>query len=327
MASANQALEADANITNGENEDDFVSDTTSIESWIQEYRIENGRRYHSFGDKDYWGPNDEMAQQQLNLAHELFTKTFGGQLCLAPIPTRPIRVLDVGTGTGIWAIDFAVQYPEADIVGVDLSPIQPEWVPSNCRFEMDDIEREWIFPENHFDYIHVRTLVGGIAHWPSFYENCYRHLKAGGILEQAEYAAGMYSEDGSLKPDSAIATSGDFAKACFEKLGRSEGDLDIYATMQGRISQAGFQNVTLHKFRWPLGTWPKDKKMKELGRWASVHLDMGLEGYLMRLMTTLLGSTPEEVTQLCDDVRAQLKDRRTHAIWPMNVVIATKPVT
>jgi methylase of polypeptide subunit release factors len=38
------------------------------------------------------------------------------------------RVLDVGTGTGIWAIEMADAHPEAEIVGIDLSPIQPKWV-------------------------------------------------------------------------------------------------------------------------------------------------------------------------------------------------------
>lgn len=34
-------------------------------------------------------------------------------------------MLDVGTGTGIWAIQLAKQYPRSTVVGTDLSLIQP----------------------------------------------------------------------------------------------------------------------------------------------------------------------------------------------------------
>ena len=49
-----------------------------------------------------------------------------GYLHLAPL-RDPRRILDVGTGTGIWAIEMAEQYPEAAISGIDLSPVQPSW--------------------------------------------------------------------------------------------------------------------------------------------------------------------------------------------------------
>ena len=38
-------------------------------------------------------------------------------------PMQPTRILDVGTGTGLWAIDVADQIPSAHVVGVDLLPI------------------------------------------------------------------------------------------------------------------------------------------------------------------------------------------------------------
>lgn len=54
--------------------------------------------------------------------------TLDNRLGLAP-PNDPEakinRVLDLGTGTGIWAIDYADEHPEAKVIGVDLSPIQP----------------------------------------------------------------------------------------------------------------------------------------------------------------------------------------------------------
>lgn len=41
---------------------------------------------------------------QVHLVHEL---AFDGKLCLAPINPNPRNVLDIGTGRGDWAIDFA----------------------------------------------------------------------------------------------------------------------------------------------------------------------------------------------------------------------------
>lgn len=43
----------------------------------------------------------------------------------------PEQILDIGTGTGIWAIEMADMFPNAEVIGTDLSPIQPDWVPSN----------------------------------------------------------------------------------------------------------------------------------------------------------------------------------------------------
>jgi hypothetical protein len=50
------------------------------------------------------------------------------------------HILVVGTGTEIWAIDFADEHPEAHVIGIDLSPIQPLSVPPNVTFEIDDLK-------------------------------------------------------------------------------------------------------------------------------------------------------------------------------------------
>lgn len=47
-----------------------------------------------------------------------------GKLHFAPIET-PSKVLDIGTGTGIWAMDLGDEFPEAEVIGTDISPIQP----------------------------------------------------------------------------------------------------------------------------------------------------------------------------------------------------------
>jgi hypothetical protein len=51
-------------------------------------------------------PNDEQESDRLDILHALMLQVLDGKLYLAPISKTPQRVLDLGTGTGIWAIDF-----------------------------------------------------------------------------------------------------------------------------------------------------------------------------------------------------------------------------
>ena len=58
--------------------------------------------------------------------------------------------------TSIQAMDMADLFPMASVLGIDLSPIQPAFVPPNCAFEVDDLTMEWTFPDDEFDFIHIR---------------------------------------------------------------------------------------------------------------------------------------------------------------------------
>jgi len=86
---------------------------------------------------EYWGPNDDRQNNGLDIAHHFMVMLKGDRLFAAPMD-HPKRVLDIGTGTGIWAIDMADAYPSTEIVGTDISPIQPTWVPPNCTFHIED---------------------------------------------------------------------------------------------------------------------------------------------------------------------------------------------
>jgi hypothetical protein len=79
------------------------------------YPVENGRRYHAYREGRYLMPNDEKESDRLDLYHALMGKVLGGSLYLAPIGNSPQRVIDLCTGTGIWANDFADQFPSAEV--------------------------------------------------------------------------------------------------------------------------------------------------------------------------------------------------------------------
>lgn len=55
-------------------------------------------------------PDDEQEQERLDVKYAAIHLTYGNKLYFAPLED-PQNALDVGTGTGIWAIDFAEEFP------------------------------------------------------------------------------------------------------------------------------------------------------------------------------------------------------------------------
>lgn len=83
---------------------EYPQDSESIVSSVFNFGFENGRRYHKFREGRYQFPNDESEQAREDMKHAMMASLCGGKLFLAPIE-QPRKVLDLGTGTGIWAID------------------------------------------------------------------------------------------------------------------------------------------------------------------------------------------------------------------------------
>lgn len=93
-------------------------------------------------------------------------------------PSRP-QVLDVGYGTGIWAYEMALQYPNVDVVGIDLYNNQPERddeAVANASFltPVDFTQSDWGFREGTFDLIHMSQLCGCVPDWAQHYARVLR---------------------------------------------------------------------------------------------------------------------------------------------------------
>ena len=157
------AIEPDTGVPE---EDEFLADgwdatssaaSTSITSSIYAHAYENGRRYHAYKYGRYPIPNDDAEQNREDMKHVMMLELTNGKLFYAPIGENPQRIADIGTGTGIWALEVGDLYPGAEVLGLDLSPIQPHWVPPNVKFMVDDVEDEWLHGSN-WDFVHLRGM-------------------------------------------------------------------------------------------------------------------------------------------------------------------------
>ncbi|KAJ5890043.1 hypothetical protein N7504_010853 [Penicillium tannophilum] len=307
--------------------DDELSDLTSLSSSVLEFEYENGRRYCSTSLVSILAqplplilglahqlihkmPNDEEEQDRMDLTHHIWLMLLGGELYNAPIKSSPDNILDLGTGTGIWALDIAEKFPNAHVIGNDISPIQPSWVAPNIEFIVEDFESEWQFEQNYFDFVHARCLAGCVADWPGFLRRIYDHVKPGGYFESHESAVWARSDDGSLKQDSALMQWQQAINIAGDKSGR---ELNIYYKLKEWMVAAGFEDVTLSVYVLPFSPWPRDPSLKALGKYQAVQLQQAIDSYSLRLYTQVLGWSPD-VAQIHNAlVKQELRDKKLHA--------------
>ncbi|KAL5603809.1 hypothetical protein FOVSG1_006559 [Fusarium oxysporum f. sp. vasinfectum] len=305
--------------------DDRAVSTASISSTILQYRKLHGRTYHNFKTAEYWGPNDEQQNEGLDINHHMLDLALDNKLFLAPLKNAQ-TVLDVGTGTGIWAIDFADEFPEAEVTGIDLSPTQPTWVPPNCKFELDDASQDWTFPDNTFDYIHIRYMIGCFQDWSKLYRECFRCLKPGGWLEHLECSTHVQSDDGSLPADSVWAEWREIFACAGEKTGQTFEVIDDDNWIKW-MNEAGFSNIQRKMIKTPIGGWPADKKWKEVGQFNRVSLETGLEGFGLYMLTNVMDWEYNKVQVWLTRVREALKNKRYHGYSTWGNAWAQKPET
>ncbi|KAL1876834.1 hypothetical protein VTK73DRAFT_9136 [Phialemonium thermophilum] len=295
--------------------------TASLTSSVVDYPVEHGRRYHAFRSGVYCLPNDELELDRLDLTHALMTKGIGEKLYLAPIDGSKLhRILDIGTGTGIWAICMGDEFPNAEVLGNDLSAVQPEWVPPNVKFEIDDVESPWSH-QAPFDFIFCRYMAACILDWPKLVNSIYENLSPGGWAEFQDFDLQYYSEDGSLTKDHATYKWINTLLEAARKIGR---DPCPGVQLEDRVREAGFKNITHQKFRFPIGPWAKDPKLKEIGLYNLAQVTQGLEAFSLRLFCDALGWEKNEVLVLTSKVRKELKDPNLHAQFDFHVVYGQK---
>jgi SAM-dependent methyltransferase len=218
-----------------------------------------------------WWWDDSRPNGFADLQHQIWLKTLNGQLFTAPInlestTTEEVAfdVLDVGCGSGSWAIDLALRYPHLRILGVDITPpvLPDDTQTSNVTFLKADVEQDWYFAANtKFRYIHGRMLQSGIHDWPVLLQKCWKHLATDGWLELIDVEHPFRCD--SLPSDArAMPPFVRFGYAA-EEAWNSNG-LDYRATLkhEERFKALGFQSVSGRTLRWPLGSWEQAENEK-----------------------------------------------------------------
>lgn len=150
----------------------------------------------------------------------------------------------------------------------------------------------WEYSHN-FDFIHTRVTMGC---WSNFQtqiaEQAFRYLNPGGYFESHEIDHVLRCDDGTLREDSQLlAWISDLvvaSEACDRPI--------AWAGEMKRIYQeVGFVDVQQRAIKLPMNAWPKDDRLKELGRMWNSNFASGLGGFSVLLFNRVYGRTPSEI--------------------------------
>jgi SAM-dependent methyltransferase len=140
-----------------------------------------------------------LLPKDLEEAHRLDFQHYAMRLALGKLTFAPVeellrqggQVLDVGCGTGRWAIDLAQLYPLTQITGLDLEVVKATTPPPNYRFVQGNLLKGLPFADSTFVYTHQRFLVAAIPleQWPRVVHELYRVTAPGGWIELIELGA------------------------------------------------------------------------------------------------------------------------------------------
>ncbi|KAI8219475.1 hypothetical protein K4K54_009466 [Colletotrichum sp. SAR 10_86] len=154
-----------------------------------------------------------------------------------------------------------------------------------------------------------------ISNWPAFYKQIYDHLKPGGYFEIKDFDIEFRSgARGDLPEDHIYRRWGKVFFEAANKLGKSMDQSRGGHQIADALRDAGFVDVVEKRWAVPIGTWPKDPTLREIGAYNLQFHDQSLEGFSMFLLTQVMGWDSTPAAMFVAEARAALKDPKLQTV-------------
>jgi hypothetical protein len=75
----------------------------------------------------------------------------------------------------------------------------------------------------------------------------------------------------------------------------------------------------------PIGVWPKDRRLKEIGRYQRAQVLDAVEAYTLALFTRVLSRSLQETQTHLERVKGELVDPKLHLYTPQYIIYGRKP--
>jgi SAM-dependent methyltransferase len=199
--------------------------------------------------------NLESGPEVTRLIHQdrLFATALGEELPESLDLSDAHDILDIACGPASWALDIAYRYPKINVVGIDISDSVLEFararahvqeLDNNVRFLIMDATKPLAFPDNSFDLVHARLLLGFMhpAAWPALLQECLRITRPGGIICLTECEGSLTNSPALEKLNSMGMLAMKLIGRTFSPDGRSFGITPMLAPL---LRDAGYQETKI----------------------------------------------------------------------------------
>ncbi|KAK8010894.1 hypothetical protein PG990_009859 [Apiospora arundinis] len=279
-----------------------------------------GRTYQAYREDTYYLPNDADEQDRLDFQHEMTSILLDKRLAVAPV-SNPKYVLDVATGTGIWALDYATENPDSQVIGTDLSLIQPDMedtVP-NCSFVREDSEDPWTY-DHKFDYVHLRYVVTCFKDHRTIMRHAFENLNPGGWIEYVDQSVEPMRHGGTAEG----SVWYDYVTSFLSTMAKFGRDLQCPRKYKQWLEEVGFVNVQEQVIPIPMSPWPSNSKLKLAGSYQLVKTRTG-DLQVAKPIFLRNGMSDLEYEELANNVKLEISDRNNQFYILLVVVIGQKP--
>ena len=284
--------------------------------------MEHGREYCG----DYFLPIDQEEQTRQYAIHQVYLKLLDLELTTVPLES-PRYILDIGTGIGEWAIGMAEKYPQCEVFGTDIAPIQPtHQVPFNVEFHIENAEDEWIRPADTVDLVHIRNMEGAFSDWPFIYNQAYACIRPDGWIEVIDWEDFFVDRNYvTFFPEGSAPHV--LIKAVLEAAELAGKPRDSRHLDKKLLVDAGF--VDIQEIVYDVGIGSRENS--SYGKFWLFAIVTGFEATCLRLLTKYLGWEAQEVCDLCHQVADETKRvaddpaRVEPFVVKLRVIVGRKP--
>ena len=147
------------------------------------------------------------------------------------------------------------------------------------------------------------------------------HLKPGGFIELHDYNLPAKIIDDFPEDQCHFIINNGYIKDAMKSIGIN---LEAPKQWKEQLEEAGFTNIHVKWFNWPMGPWAKGKKNKVLGKLTWSNFYEGIHT-VAPLLAKVRGWDEAQKQEYVDNVQAEMQEGKIHVYVVVGYWYAQKP--